>query len=296
MEKEKLFSLLVELLEKLDQVCQEHNFQYWVIAGTLLGAVRHKGIIPWDDDIDVCMPRNDYDKLIQLGDKLFDGPFYLQTSANDPGFHKGFARLRNSNSTEIPYKDAAYKCNHGVFLDIFPLDDIPSSEKEFKRRIKVMKVWEGVLHFQGRFYSDLGSYGLNSKKRIAYDICKILFQLKIITPHRIYKIYHKIAAGKGNQIANKVGLLTVVHDSPRYIFMKEMFSKTIRLPFENITVNAPAEYDSILTTSYGDYMTPVQQPTEHGSIVFDADIPFAEYVKSNREELWDLWVKYRHQS
>lgn len=98
-DKQQLNHILVELLRTLDEVCQRYKIKYFVFAGTMLGAIRHKGIIPWDDDVDVVLWREDYNRLMQVADEgAFQPPFFFQNPKTDPGFPKGYCRLRNSNS------------------------------------------------------------------------------------------------------------------------------------------------------------------------------------------------------
>ena len=292
----RMKNILIQLLQEFDTYCTKHNLTYYVIAGTLLGAIRHKGIIPWDDDIDICMPRVDYNKLIKLyneGAKFSSDSFFLQTSANDVGFNKTFAKLRNSNTTEIPLKDAAYNYNHGAFLDIFPLDAIPQDKRKFRKQIKIMIMLEGILHYQARIFSDINDYGLSGKKKHAYRVIAGLYHLHILTPSRLYNYYHKIAAQYENEPHNEIGITIVVHDSPRFIFPQKCFEDIIRLPFENITVNAPAGYDNILKNSYGNYMTPVKQMSEHGETIFEATVPYKLYIDEHKNDLWRLWTNKR---
>ena len=130
-EKQELFSVLLDLLKELNRVCSENDITYYAFGGTMLGAIRHKGFIPWDDDVDIILPRKDYDRLKEVADKgAFGEPYFFQSPSTDKGYPKGFCRLRNSNTTEIPYDDVAMNCNRGIFIDIFPLDILPDDEKE----------------------------------------------------------------------------------------------------------------------------------------------------------------------
>ena len=119
--RKKVWAIELELLLELDRVCKKHGLRYFLMCGTLLGAVRHKGFIPWDDDADVAMPRDDYEKLLQLHDE-FKHPIFLQTPYTDSGFAVSHTCLRNSNTSAISPIIKYQKMNHGLFIDIFPLD------------------------------------------------------------------------------------------------------------------------------------------------------------------------------
>ena len=120
-ERKKIWAIELDLLIKFDKVCQKYGFKYWLAYGSLLGAVRHKGFIPWDDDLDVMMPREDYDSFIKLSSE-FENPYFLQTHETDKGYYYSFAKLRNSNTTAVSKMFAFEKWNQGIFLDIFPND------------------------------------------------------------------------------------------------------------------------------------------------------------------------------
>ena len=120
-ERKKLWTVLLDLLIELDEVCTRNNLRYFILGGTLLGAVRHKGFIPWDDDIDVCMPREEYEKLLKLQNE-FKHPYFLQTPYTDPNFFWSSTKLRNSNTTQIVDMFKYQGFNQGICITIFPLD------------------------------------------------------------------------------------------------------------------------------------------------------------------------------
>ena len=121
-ERKKLFSVLLDMLYQFDRVCQKHGLVYFIMYGTLLGAVRHKGFIPWDDDMDVVMPREDYEKFMRLKDE-FKEPLFFQTPYTDPGYFYTPIRIRNSNTTAIVEKFKYAGFNHGIWFSVFPLDN-----------------------------------------------------------------------------------------------------------------------------------------------------------------------------
>lgn len=124
---EQLRMAELDLLRVFMSVCDELGLQYFIVQGTLLGAVRHGGFIPWDDDIDVGMLRKDYDILMSKGQTLLPPGYFLQTHENDPGYIHGFGKLRNSNTAFVETTCRYRKMNHGIFIDIFPFDFYPDS-------------------------------------------------------------------------------------------------------------------------------------------------------------------------
>ena len=119
--------LQLDMLVELDRVCRENNINYTIFGGTLLGAVRHKGYIPWDDDADVAMLREDYDKFKKITDQLNSEICYFQDHDTDPEYRWGYGKLRRTGTTYVRVGQEHLKCKTGVFIDVFPMDDIPHS-------------------------------------------------------------------------------------------------------------------------------------------------------------------------
>lgn len=288
-----LFACLTDILAEFDRVCRKNGLSYTVFAGTLLGAVRHKGIIPWDDDIDVAMPRKDYEKLLRLSKTEFNEQYFLQTPETDKGYHKAFAKLRNSHTTEIPYVDAAFSYNHGVFIDIFPLDSVTDDPQKLAKQLSAMKFWAKILHFTGRLDSGIGPLGLSGMKKVMYYLLVIPSKMGLLTSKKVFRKYNKLCAMYEEQETRCIGAIAFSFESPRFIYDRADYSKTIELPFETIKVCAPMNYDSILRKSYGEYMTPVHQKSEHGDVILDLEMGYKEYVALHKKELMTLWMNKR---
>ena len=121
-EMKHVWACQLDLLEKLLQVCEKYHLRCWADAGTLIGAVREQGFIPWDDDIDVAMPREDYDKLVAIADQEFTHPYFFQTIYSDMYYNNRHAQVRNSDTAAIPTDGKKRKYNQGIFIDIFILE------------------------------------------------------------------------------------------------------------------------------------------------------------------------------
>lgn len=147
-EMKKIWAISIALLEQVRIICENHNLEYFAIGGTAIGAIRHKGFIPWDDDIDIALKRPDYDKFIEFAKNELEYPFELQTTLIDNNFYnKNFARIRHSLSTGISSYDGKLPCNNGVFIDIMPLDSYePSKNKAFVffEKIKTQLAWNKI--------------------------------------------------------------------------------------------------------------------------------------------------------
>src|SRR5699024_7471673 len=114
----------LDILIEFDRICKKNNIKYQLFAGTLLGAIRHKGFIPWDDDIDVCMLREDYEKFLNICNKDMKNEYFLQTYNSDTNYIMQFAKLRKNNTIFLERVTANCDIHHGVYIDIFPLDDV----------------------------------------------------------------------------------------------------------------------------------------------------------------------------
>ena len=131
----EVWAVELDLLVELDRVCKKYDIKYVADCGTLLGAIRHKGFIPWDDDIDVGMLRSEYERLCKIAPFEFKEPYFFQTEETDPTSARGHAQLRNSSTTGILLSEIGTKrsFNQGIFIDIFPFDNVPNDFDKYKK-------------------------------------------------------------------------------------------------------------------------------------------------------------------
>ena len=269
----KTWAIQMDLLRELVKVCERYNLKVWVIGGTLLGTVRHRGFIPWDDDIDVIMPREDYDKLLSIGNTVFTDPYFLQ-SPFDTEMEVYFptARLCNSN-TFLDHNVCALneiRWNSGIFIDIFVLDGVPRSKSTLRRRFSLIKWYTMLLH----------AYVLNINKhwlaRLAHNVLR--WPIWRCKSNMFCKKIHNIA----RKTQNKDSLIATPYSLEHNIFDSKDFRATEWLSFENIRVPVPIGYDAVLKVSFGDYMQLPPKETRgvwhHFDI--DPDIPYLEVIRN----------------
>ena len=137
-ERKKLWAVILDLIVEFDKVCKKHGLTYFMVYGALLGAVRHKGFIPWDDDFDVAMPRTDYERFVKMeGD--FKYPYFLQTPYTDPESCYSYAKIRNSQTTGLSEMFKYQRFNHGIWMTVFPLDywDVNGGEERYAQICKL---------------------------------------------------------------------------------------------------------------------------------------------------------------
>lgn len=277
--RKEIWKTELELLAELIRVCDKYNLKYFLIGGSLIGAIRHKGFIPWDDDIDVGLLREDYNKLLKVADKEFKTPFFFQTPYNDM-IYRGHAQIRNINTTAI-LKDELdyYTYNQGIFIDVFPFDEYPKTEKLKQRQQKKCKF---LVRLMLNYIK-----GINNKKN--WQNLLINPFVKIIGYKRIYKYYENVCSkynGRGSGIVKNLSLR--YENEKNKIKIEELQEFIDNYPFENLKIKIPKEYDKILKRSFGDYMVEKRENSYHGQVYFCTDIPYDEFIekyKNNKEEL-----------
>ena len=150
-EMKKVWAVQIDLLKELERVCNKYNIKYFACGGTLLGSVRHQGYIPWDDDIDIMMIRDEYEKLLEHKDE-FQSPYFLQTPYTDEnGYFDSNIKLRNSYTTGFMPQDLHLKINKGIFIDIVPLDAIPDDEK-LRKKFLNKALRKGIIGVYAPYY------------------------------------------------------------------------------------------------------------------------------------------------
>lgn len=272
-DRKKLFAVLLDMLLEFDKVCKKYGLTYFLDGGSMLGAVRHHGFIPWDDDIDVCMPRRDYDKFVTLKEE-FKNPYFLQTPYTDPEYFYCPARIRNTNTTAMVETFAYQKFNHGIWLSIFPLDNWKhDTEKEVEKVNELIKENSTYMRMTNPHLDD------RSKERVRNYSGR--------NPLETYEEIQKIAQQFNDQPTGYVSAaVSCVLPYSKKIWKEEDFKSSVYVDFEGHKIPIPVGYDHILTTVYGDYMKfpPIEERgLHHSGTIFDADKPFTYYV-SNLEK------------
>lgn len=267
----KIWATELSLLEKFDQVCQTYNLRYYIDYGTLLGAVRHKGFIPWDDDIDVTMFRNDYEQLKEIAPSVFTPPLFFQNSYTDVPVY-AFSKLRDSRTTAIEFSDAPSCFNQGIFIDIFPLDDAPDN----------IHVKSSISAVQRELYL-IFNQPAYIKQQLAQGTAFVLephFILELLNLSKrdrlqLLENFNSTHFGKSSKVNYMVDEI-FNHSSS---MSKSWYANVVYLPFEGGSYPAPSKYDLILKAHYGDYMVPIINNNGH-DIFFDPDNPYRNYMSS----------------
>lgn len=270
----KVWAIELGLLDELVRVCKKYKITYYADSGTLIGAIRHKGFIPWDDDIDIAMMRNDYNKLLAVAEKEFKYPFFLQNTYTDKEYLRGHSQLRNSETTGCTIADADKPFNRGIFIDIFPMDNIPDGKLQLyihKKRLKVL--WK--MMFAGLYYKKTDKHTV---KGHLFGLCmKKIF--RIVDYRKCFKYYEKLCSKYNDRECKLISYIEYSLGKEKHQWEKKWFEGYHEEPFEMINIAVPDGYDARLKKEYGDYMTIHHAQTSHGGVIFEPEISYRVYFE-----------------
>lgn len=243
-ELERVQLVETEILKVIDRICKENKISYSLYAGTLLGAVRHKGFIPWDDDIDICMSRVDYDRFLEAWQRQSPKGYILQNKENTPAFSQTFSKIRKDHTTflEGDYERGLYHA--GIFVDVFPFDRIPAD-----------KLHQAVFRWNCMIFQLLTREYVpaNSNPVVKLGSKFLLF----CVPQRKRKavrekLLREITKYKHDKSLGIVS--TEVLETLKLIYPSDMLDNFVEMEFENELFPCVADWDLNLKMLYGDYM------------------------------------------
>lgn len=234
------------ILDELDRICKKYDIRYMITYGTLIGAVRHNGYIPWDDDLDLCMLRDDYIRFREACKTELDSKFFYQTNETDPEYYYLFDKIRLNETVFKESFVSKYSINHGVYIDIFPIDYIP--DEMWRRNIQYIK-----LHFfrTGVMSKYLMLGARSGIKRLIFSLLRIpyaLFPLKYL-----YRKAQQTAMQYDGQ-PHKFATSFYSPYHSRDTFDAELYSDLVQHQFEDRLTWIPKRYDEFLSKIYGNYM------------------------------------------
>lgn len=279
----KVWAVELDLLAEFDRVCKKYNISYSLDSGSLLGAIRHKGFIPWDDDIDIIITRPNYNKLLDivLKNNEFKEPYFFQCAYTDKNYIRGHAQLRNSDTTGILKSEVNCDCvfNQGIFIDIFILDGIPENKKEKKKQNKIL------CKYKKRFIRCYSDAFIKGETNIFKKILKKIYR-KIFKRNYLF-IDYKFLEDKLTEEYSKSKVVDKIlfrFNNCKYQIPKEIFSEVLYVDFEFLKFPIIKEYDYLLKTYYGEaYKVPRKIPNYHGELITDTEISYVEYMLKNKK-------------
>ena len=266
---------LCDTFKRFDEICDENNLQYYACAGTCLGAIRHKGLIPWDDDVDVYMPRKDYDKLLEM--RASFQPDYEIVDYHTPYYNQPFSKFCNANTTIV--ETLEFPAVMGVYVDIFPLDevgDVTVARCLFEQKNNFFEHYRAtfrILNFKDLVNLCCHLHVKTVVRKIYYAACKF-------KRNRYFSQYLSVEEQIGKQHGDKCMYYGGFYGFDKELCEKRWFGKGVKVPFENFMVTVPENSHAYLSQFYGDYMQlpPVEFRSSHHSRLF---------VDLNRRFTWE---------
>ena len=266
---EKLKKVELDILRQFIEVCEKLNLKWFMLYGSCLGTVRHHGFIPWDDDIDVGLMRDDYEVFLEKAPSLLPENYFLQTAKTDQDYSMNYAKIRRSDTTFIEKTVKDFNINHGIYVDIFPIT-------EYRPSI--------IFDMKAKFYSICVSKAYNFEdrgcfaKRAAKGVLRVFIKDYRVARDKKEQLFRK-AEKKGS------GAVSTFCGNGE-IMPRDLFDTVEKMSFEGIEVNVPGKWDEYLTLLYGDYMTPPpekERTTHHYTEIIDPEKSYKEYKKETEE-------------
>ena len=262
------------IIKEIKRICMKYNLNYYLSGGTLLGAVRHQGFIPWDDDIDVMMPYYDYQKFLKIAPKELDKIFFMQNYTTDLHDHQAFTKIRMNDTAMILSNHKRWRIHQGIWVDIFPLISImDSNDLKIRKRIlsisNFIQMDSFILDNEQEFREIMGLF---------YYFFRLFLLIPISLRVKIHKIMLKYAYREcdGKYFSEAWGTMT-------NIYRKElMYGKQTTLLFEDDFFSVLPGYREYLVETYGDYMQlpPVEERKGHGDLIVDTHNSYKSILKS----------------
>lgn len=238
----QLFEL--KMLKDLAKVCEDNGIQYFLSSGTLLGAVRHGGFIPWDDDIDIYMPLPDYRKFLKIGQKLLDeaygNTYFVQNYKTDKDYNEMWTQIRANNTTSMPVSCKNYHIHFGMCLDIFPLVGCSSDLKKQTKQKRALQLNRLLM---------ADKYMIAVNQPMTWKL-KVLYAI----PRSVRKLVCRLNEPNFMLDLDSHDCATIIWYKIPAVYPKNIFSEVIKMKFEDDDFFTIKGYDQYLTILYGDYM------------------------------------------
>lgn len=269
-EKRKLQLKILDIAKYIDKLCKKNNIEYFLIYGSCLGAVRHQGFIPWDDDMDIAMTEENYFKFIKIFEEQGDKEkYYLQTPDKEENYCLAFSKLRDITTTLIEEGNKDKDITYGVYIDIFPLVGVPKN-----------KIKRSILKINRTFLLSANANIINNK--FLKFISEII--IKTIGKKRIIKYCTKACFKYKTKDYDE---WLSIGDGARFelnLLDKKIYGNPVYKPFEDTRLPIPVEYDKYLRHIYGNYMQiPSKEEiakSEHTPYFLDLNLPYAKYMET----------------
>lgn len=260
----------LEVLEDVDKICRKYGIIYYADAGTLLGAVRHQGFIPWDDDLDICMMRKDYNHFIAVAEKELPEDYCVRNIHTDDSYTEMFTRVINSRQInfQTDFLSKFHGCPYGMGIDVFVMDYIPSEteEKDFLRLI--LKAVNEIL--EAALLGELGGEALSQQIRLIENMLHVKIDPERSWINQVLLLEENLFSMYSAEEAEEITMMPLWIKNEEYKWPKLWYDadKIERIPFENAMVPVMAMYDTVLEKKFGNYMQSVKDAGMHDYPLF----------------------------
>lgn len=270
---------ILQIFEVVKNIIEKHNLNYMAIGGTAIGAVRHGGFIPWDDDLDIAMPRKDYDKLMELLKTELPPHLEVRTHNNSEHYCIKFSKVMDKSTTVIEGLFPSYPdLDEGVYVDIMPIDGLPDCaclRKYHVLKLSVLNKLDAYTTYSFEFFHD----------RYSKLLFKTFSWLRYILPKGFLRsLYFKEVSKYSVLSCSEMGFKWPYPRFRNIVLPSAYLQDTAEMPFENTTIRMIKNYDEYLTLHFGDYMKlppEDEQVSRHDFVVVDFNTPYREYRKNN---------------
>jgi len=257
----KLQDIELEILQEIVRICEDQKLTYFLVGGTLLGAIRHKGFIPWDDDLDIAMPRNDYENFLKLCQTKLSPKYYLHCNQTDPDYWLPFAKVRKNGTIFEENPLTSINSHKGIYVDIFPLDNankqksiIQDVQAKITKRLSSL-----VIHKRGLNVAEPRRW------RLTNILLKILRTTKLQT---LTKLQTKVMSYNNNYGSEYYVNLGSNYNYIKQTIPKNIYHPPIKVEFKGTLYNVPHDWAYVLKRIYGDYMKipPAEKRVTHNPV------------------------------
>ncbi len=233
----------LEMMVEIKRICEKHNIKYFLVGGSMLGAVRHKGFIPWDDDLDIGMLRDDYEKFATVAPKELNSRYYYQSPGSKDNSHYIFDKIRLKDTYFSTKFSDRFQIENGLFIDILVYDKTAKTKRKQNRHIKAICIWSRAINVR---------WVNVARKGIAYRLTKILLPIMRLVPFKMYHwVFEKILTHYNNTDSNWL-IDGVGQNIRKGAFPADWFDELIEVPFEDLMLPIPKLYDEYLKHWYGE--------------------------------------------
>lgn len=240
---------ILEILKDIITVCEEYNIEYFIIFGTALGAVRHKGFIPWDDDLDIGMTRQNYERFLEVAVDALPQDLFLQTFNSEPNTPFYFSKVRKNGTVFVEKYCKDLEIHRGIYVDIFPYDNIPDDMKLRKKQHRKVDIWSNLFIAKTLKGSSVPQKTLAGKMKI---LVRTVFHY-LLKPVSKQSIYNKLDSASQEYNTYECKEQSFVKSPSCRIPTKDL-NNLAKIEFEEIKVSCPPNIEAHLELCYGNYM------------------------------------------